>query len=141
MITKRLSVKWILIWSIGTIGLMGLFYLGVARGGDIATMVMVLLLVVLLPSFFLSGVFLHEGNRQARIRRLRKTVSKEYIQAMSAKQVLVGMTEQMVRLAWENPKRIETSADGGSEIWVYSQPRQIDRRVWLTEGRVTQIEA
>ncbi len=63
MITKRLSVKWILIWIIGTIGLMGLFYLGVERGGDIATMAMVLLLVVLSPTFFLSGVFLHEGNR------------------------------------------------------------------------------
>ncbi len=126
---EPLSVKLILTWIVGTIGLMGLFYLSAERGGDIAMMIMVLLLFVLSPSFYLSGVFLHEGNRQARILRLRKTVPQEYLQAMSAKQVIVGMTEQMVRLAWEKPKRIEASADGGEVVWVYSQPRQPERQV------------
>lgn len=99
MVTKRLSIKSIILWDIGMLGVMGLFYLGVERSGDIATMVMVLLLVVLLPSFYLSAVFLHEGNRQAHILKLRKTIPAEYIQAMSAKRVMAGMTADMVRLA------------------------------------------
>ncbi len=57
---EPLSVKLILTWIVGTIGLMGVFYLGAERGGNIAMMIMVLLLLVLSPSFYLSGVFLHE---------------------------------------------------------------------------------
>ncbi len=66
---------------------------------------------------------------------------QEYLQAMSAKQVIVGMTEQMVRLAWEKPKQIEALADGGAVVWVYSQPRRPDRRVWFMSAQVTQVDA
>lgn len=68
---------------------------------------------------------------------------EENCQLVINKKVIVGMTEEMVKLAWGTPRVIddkEITTNSKKERWVYGQPRKEVRYISFTDGKVTKIK-
>jgi hypothetical protein len=68
---------------------------------------------------------------------------EKFCQAVIDKDVLIGMTEEMVRLAWGRPDKIdmrEVTERGEKFRWIYGTPRKDAKYVWFTYGKVSKIK-
>lgn len=97
------------------------------------------ILVILILAALISPPFLRKRKIMSHVGEW----GEETCQLIIKKKVAVGMTEEMVKLSWGNPKLIddrEVTANSKKERWVYGQPRKEVRYVSFTDGKVVKIK-
>lgn len=63
-------------------------------------------------------------------------------QTILERDIDLGMTEEMVRLAWGEPTTTEmkeVTVKGSKTRWIYGVPRKGARYIWFTNGEVSRI--
>lgn len=85
-----------------------------------------------------------EQERTEAILARRHRWSEETCKLLLEKRIRLGMTQEMVSLAWGKPPYVdqeETTAKSKKERWVYGRPRVNARYVWFKNGRVSKIKS
>lgn len=84
-----------------------------------------------------------ERERVATILSHKDEWEEDICQSLINRRIGIDMTEEMVRLAWGKPSRIENkelTRRGQKTRWIYGQPRKGANYVWFTNGKVTKIQ-
>jgi hypothetical protein len=84
-----------------------------------------------------------ENARKAAIQNHAAEWGADICQTLINKNIRVDMTEEMVRLAWNNPSYVddvEITKNGKRERWVYGTPRRGANYVWFKNSVVTKIK-
>jgi hypothetical protein len=85
----------------------------------------------------------NENNRKSKIMAHKDEWGGEVCQTLVEQNISIGMTEQMVRLGWGNPNKVEDkelTEKGKIVRWVYGEPRKNVRYIWFTNGKVTKVQ-
>jgi hypothetical protein len=94
--------------------------------------------------FFFGSLYeaYDDGKRKSRIMAHKKEWGRDICNIVIAKNVELGMTMEMVKLAWGTPAETssETTLKADKNRWVYGEKRVNARYVYFTDGRVTQIK-
>jgi len=84
-----------------------------------------------------------ENARLEKINAHRSEWGDGVCQNLIDKNLLLEMTQDMVRLAWGGPSSVdsqETTKAHVKERWIYGQARQGASYVWFTDGKITKIK-
>ena len=89
------------------------------------------------------------ANRKSKNNRITKIMSyqdewgDEICMMISNRQIGLGMTEEMVKMAWGKPTHIEDKELTQNRYitrWIYGQPRKGAKYVWFTNGKITKVK-
>ena len=84
-----------------------------------------------------------EKQRKEKIRANKELWGEKICDSLIRRKIAIGMTEDMVLLAWGNPRRRENkelTATRKTTRWIYGQPRRGANYVWFVNGEVSKIQ-
>lgn len=108
-------------------------------------LILVIIAIVVITPFVLIGrsTAKREAARRAEVHSHKDEWPEAIIDSVLNKQITIGMTGQMARLAWGNPSEVqnkETTSTSSKIRWVYGTPRKGARYLWFTDDKVTKIQ-
>lgn len=100
-------------------------------------------IIIVIAVILAINAVINERRRKELIRNNVSLWGQDVCDALLAKRVRIGMTPEMVMLAWGKPSKIdekETTAKSEKYRYVYGRPRKGANYIWFKNGVVSKLK-